>query len=85
MLLLGSLLHYPMRWLGGLVLLAGRLLGGFLIVGFLLVGGLRLAGELNVDWLIVVSCGVAGIAIRGLTELYIQVLLKTDPNWYGDS
>ena len=85
MQLLGSLLHYPMRWFGGLVVLAGRLLGGFLIVGFLLVGGFNLAGELDVDWVNVVSCGVAGIAIRGLMEFYIQVLLKTDPNRHGRS
>ncbi len=82
MRLLKSLLFYPLLWLRGLVLLAGKVMSGFFMLGFLLVGGFKLAGELEVSWWVVTFYGVAGVVVFTLGELYDQLLLRLNPTDY---
>ena len=79
MRLIKLLAFYPMRFVGGWVILAGNLLGAFFLFGAFLTIGLKLAGELEISGWIVGFCVVAGLVLRALSELYTRILVWSNP------
>ncbi|RLA52459.1 MAG: hypothetical protein DRR42_07515 [Gammaproteobacteria bacterium] len=75
MRLIKLLVFYPMRPIGGWVILAGNLLAAFFLFGAFLVIALQLAGELEIDGWIIGFCVVAGLGFRAFNELYTRILI----------
>ena len=80
MRLLKSLFFYPLRLIGGWVVMIGHLLAVFFLFGACLIGVLQLVGELVVSGWIITACVAAGVVFRALTELYQQTLIRLNPS-----
>ena len=80
MYLFRSLLFYPLRLIGGWVVLFGHLVAAFFLFGGCLIGVLRLVGELAVSGWIIAACVAVGVTFRALTELYIRSLIWLNPS-----